>query len=511
MLTIAKETNILFNEEYIQHQTEIINIQKRLEQDIQILGFDSNDYKDALDYVQDKVTIFRFLKDTDFDLDKAMERLLDTIEWRRENGIGRMTYQSIASEFFEGGFAFFHKHDLIGRPVAIIQMRHFPKFKDKTKSLTEFMKPFACLVMEMARQITRDLTRNNEIENNQPILVSQISIIIDIAKAPFVPVDSSLIQTLQAINNSRFPGFVGSVYIMNFGWMYQGIWQVVKLVLTEQAKARVNFITAQETKHIMDENNLLKALGGKDTYEWSLDSDLMLDLYATENRFISTESLVPSCRTSRSSSLSSIFFDAQSHFDPTSSYNTPGSSTPMHLYQTPGSLTPIHSYTQRQVVVRSEPRYFLNGFHMGDTFLTSFFRQTINTTNSAIDSNDLTSRLNQLITPEDTMLHFPHMLPDDHPQSMYLASPLKMQLVRVEQRLTRYTRKLFHLSFACKGAVYWLLLYCLLRGPVEHTFKKTLAKLFTSQQQIAYSTIGATATIAAVVSASIQNNILNKP
>lgn len=54
MLTIAKETNILFNEEYIQHQTEIINIQKRLEQDIQILGFDSNDYKDALDYVQDK-------------------------------------------------------------------------------------------------------------------------------------------------------------------------------------------------------------------------------------------------------------------------------------------------------------------------------------------------------------------------------------------------------------------------------------------------------------------------
>lgn len=253
------------------------------------------------------------------------------------------------------------------------------------------------------------------------------------------------------------------------------------------------------------------ALGGKDAYEWSLDSDLMLDLYATENRFISTESPPPSCRTSRSSSISSIFFDAQSYFDSTSSYNTPGSSTPMHLYQTPGSLTPIHSYTQRQVVVRSEPRYFLNGFHMGDTFLTSFFRQTVNTTNSALDSNDLTSRLNQLITLEDTMPHFPHMLPDDHPQSMYLVSPVKMQLVRVEQRLTRYTRKLFHLSFACKGAVYWLLLYCVLRGPVEHTFKKMLAKLLTSQQPIAYSITGATATIAAVVSASIQNNILNKP
>lgn len=50
------------------------------------------------------------------------------------------------------------------------------------------------------------------------------------------------------INNARFPGFVGSVYVMNFGWMYQGIWQVVKLVLSEQAKSRVNFTTAEEMK-----------------------------------------------------------------------------------------------------------------------------------------------------------------------------------------------------------------------------------------------------------------------
>jgi hypothetical protein len=175
-----------------------------------------------------------------------------------------MTYQSIASEFFEDGFAFFHKQDLIGRPVAVIQMRHFPKFEDKTKTLSDFMQPFACLVMEMARQITRDLTSKNEKEGitDKPVLISQISIIIDIAKAPFVPVDSNLMQSLKKIVNSRFPGFVGSVYIMNFGWMYQGIWQVVKLVLTEQAKSRVNFTTGEEMKQVMNENDLLK---GKST------------------------------------------------------------------------------------------------------------------------------------------------------------------------------------------------------------------------------------------------------
>lgn len=171
-----------------------------------------------------------------------------------------MTYQSIASEFFENPFAFFYKQDLLGRPIAVIQMRHFPKFREKNKSLSYFMQPFACLVMEIARQLTRDLTRKNEKDKitDKPVLISQISIVIDIASAPFVPVDSSLMQNLKAIVNTRFPGFIGSVYILNFGWMYQGIWQVVKLVLSDQAKARVSFCNNQEIKQVIQEDDLLK-------------------------------------------------------------------------------------------------------------------------------------------------------------------------------------------------------------------------------------------------------------
>lgn len=206
--------------------------------------------------------MFRFLKDSEFSEDETVRRLLDTVQWRAENEIGSMTYESIASEFFHEGFAFFHKQDLLGRPVAIINMRHFPKFQDKTKPLSHFMQPFACLVMEMARQITRDLTSRNERENvttDRPVLISQISIIIDIAKAPFVPVDSVLMHALKDITNARYPGFVGSVYIMNFGWMYQGIWQVAKLVLSEQAKARVCFPSSEEMKQVINENDLLKS------------------------------------------------------------------------------------------------------------------------------------------------------------------------------------------------------------------------------------------------------------
>ncbi|KAL7325073.1 hypothetical protein PS15p_210165 [Mucor circinelloides] len=506
------------------------------------------------------VTLFRFLKDSDFSEDVAVERLVDTIQWRKDEKISRMTYQSIATEFFENGFAFFHKQDLIGRPVAVIQMRHFPKFREKNRPLSDFMQPFACLVMEIARQMTRDLTRKNEKDQikDKPVLISQISIIIDIQKAPFVPIDSNLMHSLKNITNTRFPGFVGSVYIMNFGWMYQGIWQVVKLVLSEQAKARVNFISGEEIKQVIDENDCLKVLGGKDNYVWSLDSDLILDLYATENRFkIEEPSLTRLSRSSSVSSLSStgssIFFDAPAYLSRQPSIHseiirsTYTSACPS-IYGTPGTLTPINSYLtnrQQQLVSRSpsEPRYFLNGFHMGDTFLTSFFRFNANTSsnnNTTLDSQELTNRLSQLLSSDElqqlrdeqnsyndegdfidsdtaafflnrqqSLVHFPHMLPDNHPQSVYLNSPMKHQLIRAEQKMLRLTRRLFHLSFAYKGAVYWVILYLFLRGPVEDTFKKTLAKLLagTSQQQIAYTTVGVTATVAAALSASLSNSI----
>lgn len=510
------------------------------------------------------MTLYRFLKDTVFAEDDTVERLIETIQWRKELRVSRMTYQSIASEFFEEGFAFFHKQDILGRPVAIIQMRHFPKFKDKTKSLSEFMQPFACLVMEIARQLTRDLTRKNEFDGVTPELISQISIIIDIAKAPFVPVDSNLMHALKDIVNLRFPGFVGSVYIMNFGWMYQGIWQVVKLVLTEQAKARVNFISNEEVKQVIAEEDLLTGrndqafaiinkinplqivLGGKDDYQWSLDSDLILNIYATKTRFESIQSPALSARISRSSSVSSftstgssVFYDAPEFISRQNSAqyeiirSTYTSACPS-IYGTPGTLTPINSHLtnrqQQQVVVApSEPRYFLNGFHMGDSFLTSFFRLGSNpqTNQGTLDGHDLTKRLNELISAEEIeqlsekdtqdvlyvinnrQAHFPHMLPDNHPQSIYANAPLKHHLVRAEQKMMRLTRKLFHLSFAHKGALYWLLIYLLVRGPVEHSIKKALQKVLagTTQQQIAYTTIGVTATIAAALSASLSNSL----
>lgn len=154
------------------------------------------------------VTIFRFLKDTDFDEEKAYQRIIDTILWRKEIDIGNITWETVHPNLFkstENAFSFFYEQDLLGRPIAIIRMRHFPNFGNE--KLYDVFPPFACLVMEMARKWTLDLTRQNELELKQQqqsdididdgdnnhmssypsVLVSQITVIIDIAKAPMIP------------------------------------------------------------------------------------------------------------------------------------------------------------------------------------------------------------------------------------------------------------------------------------------------------------------------------------
>lgn len=141
------------------------------------------------------VTIFRFLKEADYNVERAYEWLLDTVQWRRDQSIADMSYISSAGNFYSetsGGFAFFHKQDRLGRPIVMVRMRYFPQMpKSSTTGLTDLIRPYACLIMEMARRLMLDITRQREQEGISCALVSQMVVIIDMAKSPFIPIVSA--------------------------------------------------------------------------------------------------------------------------------------------------------------------------------------------------------------------------------------------------------------------------------------------------------------------------------
>ncbi|ORZ02642.1 CRAL-TRIO domain-containing protein [Syncephalastrum racemosum] len=546
MLPLLQEKAILLDSQYKEHKNIIIDLSNKLQQALPTLDLSPLELQDARTFLQDHVNVFRFLRNFEFDEQKAYDGLLDTVIWRRDNGVGAMTWESVAHEFFDGGFAFFHSQDKLGRPMAVVRMRYFPQFSDKSRSLTEYIQPYACLVMEIARKIMRDITHDREKKGVEPALVSQMVVIIDIGKAPFIPVEAQLIQTLVSMMDNRFPGFMGSIYVMNFGWMYQGLWQMVKYLLSDQARSRISFPSAKEILEIVDPDCLLEELGGKDPYSWTFDTDQAIQRYGTRALEHQVEVPLPSpvasphmgARSMRSDSVSSDeFFDAVDTFSLYSSYATPGST-----YATPGTRTPVLSTFPSNALlpIHSSPQAsfcYWTGLHMGAAFLTSFVRAP---QSHPIDTVDLSDRLmllqqqqqqlqdeiddvhllqedtldamqHELVAVERHTPHFPHLLPPDDPQSAYAMAPVRVQLQKMEQRIVRLTRRLFRLTFAYKGAVYWVLLYIFLRGPVENVLRRSLVTLIPTQQKVAYTTIGLTAAVAGLIGTSITPAITEPP
>ncbi|KAI7866583.1 hypothetical protein BDF14DRAFT_813156 [Spinellus fusiger] len=581
MLSAATETATTYSALYTEHALTLQHLEKRLLHAISLLGLSFTKQENAAHYISDKgtqlynittplslllVTLFRYLKDCNYEEEKAYTCLLDTVQWRLQHAIDQYSWQTVANEFYSGsGFAFFYKQDYLGRPVALIRLRHFPTFADKSKALSDWMYPFACFVLELARKKTRDITREREASHQPTPLVSQIIVLIDIANAPFVAVDSQLIGRLRELTNARYPGFIGAVYILNFGWMYQGLWQMVKMLLSDHAKQSVSFLSTKEIQQIIPIDCLLKELGGTDDYQWSLENDSVLQAYGLPSGSAapdpSTSSLCsPSLSSYSSDSNDSydLFFDAyeglsssSSHYHSahsafrsrsTSIYATPGASTGI---ATPLPMTMLYDlpYLSRST---TRPTYHWSGLHMGEAFLTSFVNSS-RIKCHGISALALASRLamieqDQLLrlalqedlmddrftlqedlvedrfTLQDTFSqdrftlrtepHFPHLLPSNLPHSSYASAPVRTHLLRSEQRIVRFIRHLFRLSFRHHGALYWLLLYLFLRGPVEHSVKRALVRFLThTPQTIAYTTIGITATLGAALGTSFSSTL----
>lgn len=52
----------------------------------------------------------------------------------------------------------------------------------------------------------------------------------------------------------------GTVNLINFGWMYQGLWQMCKLVLSNEAKAKVNFPKLKDLPTLIEKQDIVMGM-----------------------------------------------------------------------------------------------------------------------------------------------------------------------------------------------------------------------------------------------------------
>ncbi|KAJ2957016.1 hypothetical protein NQZ79_g7199 [Umbelopsis isabellina] len=464
-------------------------------------------------YMNDRVTLFRFLLRNDYSLPTALSLLLKNIRWRLKNEVDTLTYKTLPSELFDSPFVFFHKQDKLQRPVLVINVQYLPKYDSSV--FVEKLRPFMILIMEMARKLTRDITMVREERGEKLPLVQDLVIIVNLANAGRVPMDKQFGQMLIDFVSNKYPAMVGSVIVLNFGWMYQGIWQMIKLILTDNAKQKISFPKPAELANLIDREDILQELGGVDEYTWTKESDTVLHKYGSpdygDGDVDMDDAVVPNI--SRSSSMSTIFFDAKSDgFDipssitiSSSAFEPPSDTRPPQMVPSSTALSKIHIPKASRAVDYSSIAY-LRSWLQSMTKGVSRSNTTLNFQVPTVSVQEHSNTLRSLINHQQQQQElFPSQDEEDNesdadegiylsPRTSNALSPPQTPILSKYSRFSDIAEKnefvRYWLTFVSKcrrglqrlarsmlhyhSILYWVVIYLLLRGGVTELINYTL-------------------------------------
>ncbi|KAL0089102.1 hypothetical protein F4703DRAFT_1839393 [Phycomyces blakesleeanus] len=180
--------------------------------------------------------------------------------------IGKLSYHHFPA-YFDTPCIVFDKVDRMGRPVIVLYPRNFP-LSGTTTAAQSSIGSLTCLLMEVTRQYMHDLSQLHQESKHITNLISQCIILVDMSEAPFIPVNAELINYIRDILDKRFPGSIKAVHVLNFALAYQGLWQMVKFLLSDDLKHIIRFNSENELQKIMAEEDLERILGSIGSNPW---------------------------------------------------------------------------------------------------------------------------------------------------------------------------------------------------------------------------------------------------
>lgn len=218
------------------------------------------------DEMQTTWYILRFCRARKFDLPKIKVMMQNFITWKHEKGlmksgeIDMAQYDTIKNY---SAFGYYHT-DKEGRPVYIEKVNEL-KPKEMFAAFTD-PQLFAFYIQSYDRLLhiiypTCSQLAGKRIEKNVTIMdlkgVSLMSLFFGKVKK-FVQIASKIAQ-------DYYPEMLGKLYIVNSGWMFRGIWAVVKTWIDKKTQNKITIISGSGKKELLkqiDADKLPEFLGG---------------------------------------------------------------------------------------------------------------------------------------------------------------------------------------------------------------------------------------------------------
>ncbi|PWN49338.1 hypothetical protein IE53DRAFT_346054 [Violaceomyces palustris] len=249
-------------------------------------------------FLQDPATLFRFYRRARYNREQALALLTSTLQWRIRTELDLMSYSTLHPMYVSPPppnpplfWINSNFRDLYGRPCGVINLRSVERTAENT---TEQLKEFVVASMEIVRRFLADLYQSRlslskplsaqaqDRDPTSPIL--QMVIAIDLQGSGMANLELELLPFLLDLLKNHFPGMVGAVYILHYGWVHAGMWAVAKRVLPQQALARIFFPSDEELRDHFEKANIPRAYGGDLDVQIEASSNDVLKKYGRPRR-----------------------------------------------------------------------------------------------------------------------------------------------------------------------------------------------------------------------------------
>ena len=209
--------------------------------------------------------ILRLLKSTNYSLKNTYKKLLNYIKFYNEYRIYDIKISEFPNMdkiklFYPHGF---HKTTIIGEPI-LIQMLGQLKINDINKILKEplLTKYIVYMINELEKNIFPKCSLYYERK------IDKIFCIIDLMGLTTSLMNKEIYNFIKKqinIVSDYFPGILGSLYFINTGLIFRGIWSTCKYLYDNRTRNRIKLIGFQYKNELLSkikEKNLPKFFGG---------------------------------------------------------------------------------------------------------------------------------------------------------------------------------------------------------------------------------------------------------
>lgn len=214
----------------------------------------------VLEFLDDRIMIFRFLRRAGFDKDTARSMLIKTVAWRMEGAIDALPQDLLQSPYMNAtsnGIPLFWQHsrfrDKLGRPALYVRLQHVERTPE---GLHELKKTIIASFDVMRRYLLRV---NRRTRRGDPVI--QCVVLVDVMDAGLANVELDILPFFTDLLKNHYPSLCGAVYILRYSWFHAGLWRMLRPILPPKLLERLFFVDRPELlAHF--EHHMPRPLGG---------------------------------------------------------------------------------------------------------------------------------------------------------------------------------------------------------------------------------------------------------